>query len=95
MMIRRLTYFILLIFSVIDMAHAAKITAVLDSVTLLMGHKTTIHLEIVEPTNVEGELCLQPEQLIIPEIEVFGILYTKFFQAPVFVVFLCNKIEMI
>lgn len=70
MMIRRLTYFILLIFSVIDMAHAAKITAVLDSVTLLMGHKTTIHLEIVEPTNVEGELCLQPEQLIIPEIEV-------------------------
>ena len=52
------------------MAHAAKITAALDSVTLLMGHKTTIHLEIVEPTNVEGELCLQPEQLIIPEIEV-------------------------
>ena len=56
-----------------SMSQAAKITAHIDSVTILMGHKTTIHLEIVETVNANGTLMLKPESNIIPEIEVSDI----------------------
>ena len=71
---KRLIYSVLLFFFCINITYGAKITAALDSVTLLMGKKAAIHIEVVEPENSAGRLVLNPEDHIIPEIEISDII---------------------
>lgn len=61
------------LFIITAVAQQVKITANLDSATLLMGKKTAIHLEIIESSNSGGIIMLAPEMLIIPEVEVSDI----------------------
>lgn len=71
---KQLIYSVLLFFFCINITYGAKITAALDSVTLLMGKKAAIHIEVVEPENSAGRLVLNPEDHIIPQIEVSDII---------------------
>ena len=50
--------------------NAVKVTAALDSVNLLMGNTTAIHIEIVEPVNDPGFLLSEFDDYIIPQIEI-------------------------
>lgn len=52
---------------------SVSVTADLDSVNLLMGNRTAIHLKVVEPESSAGLLLLQPETAMTPEIEIAGI----------------------
>lgn len=49
------------------------VNASLDSVNLLMGNRTAIHLKIVEPENATGILLLQPETELTGNIEISAI----------------------
>jgi len=50
--------------------NTVSIKASLDSVTLLMGMQTPVHLKIVEPTSSAGSLAARPESALTPEIEI-------------------------
>lgn len=63
-----LTYIIIVIFGF--QCNATKITAALDSVNLLMGKTTTIHLEIIESNSEPGFLLGEFDDFIIPQIEI-------------------------
>lgn len=49
------------------------VKASLDSVSLIMGMQTPIHINIIEPESTNGVLLAQPETMLSPEIEIAAV----------------------